>query len=255
LSADTIVPRPSDPQSLNRFSFVRNNSLKYVDPSGHEPKEDCDDGFVLSCRRELPKIEDINKDLHSRAKKSPLEVITRWLRQIFFPSGEFTSKFLSREGYIDPQTGYKVGLSLEGNNSDQIGNFSFDISADEGGITLGGISFSVGDVEYSFSAEEFSIEVMLPLNGMVSIGGVQTEYAISSGTTDFKLKDGNPYFFQGFGAKGTSAQLQKVAGFYDLNIKLDVKIVDLKRLVPFENSKSEDKLNVPKPLPIPIPLL
>jgi hypothetical protein len=35
LSADTIVPRPSDPQSLNRFSFVRNNPLKYVDPSGH----------------------------------------------------------------------------------------------------------------------------------------------------------------------------------------------------------------------------
>jgi RHS repeat-associated protein len=36
LSADTIVPRPSDPQSLNRFSFVRNNPLKYVDPSGHD---------------------------------------------------------------------------------------------------------------------------------------------------------------------------------------------------------------------------
>jgi RHS repeat-associated protein len=36
LSVDTIVPRPSDPQSLNRFSFVRNNPLKYVDPSGHD---------------------------------------------------------------------------------------------------------------------------------------------------------------------------------------------------------------------------
>jgi hypothetical protein len=35
MSADTIVPRPSDPQSLNRFAFVRNNPLKYVDPSGH----------------------------------------------------------------------------------------------------------------------------------------------------------------------------------------------------------------------------
>jgi hypothetical protein len=38
MSADTIVPQPSDPQSLNRFSFVRNNPLKYVDPTGHCPK-------------------------------------------------------------------------------------------------------------------------------------------------------------------------------------------------------------------------
>jgi hypothetical protein len=29
------LPRPSDPQSFNRFAFVRNNPLKYVDPSGH----------------------------------------------------------------------------------------------------------------------------------------------------------------------------------------------------------------------------
>jgi len=32
---DTIVPDPEDPQQLNRFSYVGNNSLRYVDPSGH----------------------------------------------------------------------------------------------------------------------------------------------------------------------------------------------------------------------------
>jgi len=37
LSADTIVPNPANPQSLNRFSYVYNNPLKYVDPSGHSP--------------------------------------------------------------------------------------------------------------------------------------------------------------------------------------------------------------------------
>ncbi|MDL1909160.1 RHS repeat-associated core domain-containing protein [Chloroflexi bacterium CFX6] len=37
LSADTIVPNPLDPQDLNRFSYVRNNPLRYVDPSGHDP--------------------------------------------------------------------------------------------------------------------------------------------------------------------------------------------------------------------------
>jgi len=36
-SADTIVPGPSNPQALNRFSYVRNNPFRYVDPSGHAP--------------------------------------------------------------------------------------------------------------------------------------------------------------------------------------------------------------------------
>ena len=29
------MPRPDDPQSFNRYSYVRNNPLRYVDPSGH----------------------------------------------------------------------------------------------------------------------------------------------------------------------------------------------------------------------------
>ncbi|BCX04248.1 MAG: hypothetical protein KatS3mg053_2186 [Candidatus Roseilinea sp.] len=43
ISADSIVQAPSDPshgdslrsQTLNRYSYTRNNPLKYVDPSGH----------------------------------------------------------------------------------------------------------------------------------------------------------------------------------------------------------------------------
>lgn len=33
--ADTVVPEPYDPQSFNRYAFVRNNPKKYIDPSGH----------------------------------------------------------------------------------------------------------------------------------------------------------------------------------------------------------------------------
>ena len=43
LSPDTIVPDFANPQSLNRFSYVRNNPLKFVDPSGHREIE-CDPG-------------------------------------------------------------------------------------------------------------------------------------------------------------------------------------------------------------------
>jgi RHS repeat-associated protein len=35
ITADTIVQAPYDPQSLNRYSYCRNNPLKYVDPTGH----------------------------------------------------------------------------------------------------------------------------------------------------------------------------------------------------------------------------
>ena len=41
ISPDTIVPNPRDPQALNRYAYVRNNPLRYNDPSGH----DWGDGF------------------------------------------------------------------------------------------------------------------------------------------------------------------------------------------------------------------
>jgi RHS repeat-associated protein len=36
ISADTVVPEPGNPQSLNRFSYSANNPLRYIDPSGHD---------------------------------------------------------------------------------------------------------------------------------------------------------------------------------------------------------------------------
>jgi RHS repeat-associated protein len=36
ISPDTIVSNPSNPQTLNRYSYCFNNPLKYVDPSGNE---------------------------------------------------------------------------------------------------------------------------------------------------------------------------------------------------------------------------
>jgi RHS repeat-associated protein len=35
VSADSIVPRPGNPQSLNRYSYTNNRPLNLVDPSGH----------------------------------------------------------------------------------------------------------------------------------------------------------------------------------------------------------------------------
>ena len=35
LSPDSIVPRPGDPQSLNRFSYASNSPVTRIDPTGH----------------------------------------------------------------------------------------------------------------------------------------------------------------------------------------------------------------------------
>jgi len=40
ISPDTIVPNPANPQSLSRYSYVYNNPLRYVDPTGHYSEDE-----------------------------------------------------------------------------------------------------------------------------------------------------------------------------------------------------------------------
>jgi RHS repeat-associated protein len=48
VSPDSIIPNPGDPVSFDRFAYVRNNPLRYIDPSGQLPENIClissDDG-------------------------------------------------------------------------------------------------------------------------------------------------------------------------------------------------------------------
>jgi len=47
---DSIIPNPRDPQNWNRFSYVLNNPIRYIDPSGHRCKDgngDCSDITTL----------------------------------------------------------------------------------------------------------------------------------------------------------------------------------------------------------------
>jgi len=44
LSADSIVPQPFNPQSLNRYSYGLNNPVRYTDPTGHMVASDIQGG-------------------------------------------------------------------------------------------------------------------------------------------------------------------------------------------------------------------
>jgi hypothetical protein len=63
VSADTIVPGAGNPQNFSRYSYVLNNPLKYIDPSGHyelQPGNPMIDGFCTpgSCLAQLPTAEE-----------------------------------------------------------------------------------------------------------------------------------------------------------------------------------------------------
>ena len=48
VQADTIVPNPGNPQDLNRYAYVRNNPLRYTDPSGFFSEEEIMSIFGVS---------------------------------------------------------------------------------------------------------------------------------------------------------------------------------------------------------------
>jgi hypothetical protein len=46
ISADTIVPDPTNPQSYNRYSYTRNNPVNFTDPTGHR---ECGTAYDPAC--------------------------------------------------------------------------------------------------------------------------------------------------------------------------------------------------------------
>ena len=65
IQPDAIVPNPGNPQTLSRFSYVQNNPLRYVDPSGHRPEgydQAADAGYPDRARRPEIKTDYLNAE-------------------------------------------------------------------------------------------------------------------------------------------------------------------------------------------------
>jgi hypothetical protein len=109
ISADTIAPNPDSPQSLNRFSYVLGNPLKFIDPSGHKEEGEC--GFNgEACHDEpdpLPEdvilqiLQGMKEDIYDPGRTDPI-IIELGPGQFFVIMPVGSNPFQTREGALEP---------------------------------------------------------------------------------------------------------------------------------------------------------
>jgi RHS repeat-associated protein len=68
ISADTVIPNPANPQALNRYSYVVNNPLRYIDPSGHD--------FWSNAGRAISRA---SRDISNELNRSAYARVAGWL--------------------------------------------------------------------------------------------------------------------------------------------------------------------------------
>lgn len=72
--ADTVEPNLYDPQDLNRYAYVRNNPLKYVDPTGHKFA-----GAFEKLKNRINKQDSkYAKNLYKKLAKEDKSIIIQW---------------------------------------------------------------------------------------------------------------------------------------------------------------------------------
>jgi RHS repeat-associated protein len=79
VSPDSIVPNPANPQSYNRYSYVRNSPLNFTDPTGHK---ECVDFDINGCSVTLPhQSTHRSSSQENSSVPTPQLDLTEWLAQ------------------------------------------------------------------------------------------------------------------------------------------------------------------------------
>ncbi len=144
LSADTIVPDPANPQSLNRYAYVLNSPINFSDPSGHR---EC--GATDNCNAPLPYIPN---------ERRPIEV-TAWEARLLA-----IAAFAEAHGHGERQEEAIVWVALNrvSGKTPIIGGF-FKPNQNFGGVSR--------IAEYVLSSGQFAIgQVISEEYGLLQIG-------------------------------------------------------------------------------------
>jgi len=246
VQADAVVPQPGNPQSLNRYSYVLNNPLKYVDSSGHA----IDDGYGILRRYtsggELravnlspPGTSHSDRDLtyfavmeaHTTAASKETGEIASANRKVFGkPSAYSRFRDLVADGRqwdIKDRMRFRLGESFDLSGSKASGWYEYS--------TLGNILYGYTGTEAGFRAIELRIgagyaemtdpdnrskrsfppcrpAIYLPANRLQYLGDEQHDYSAVSMGIEMSRRYGANVTVQQFQAQLTKYQDRLASG-------------------------------------------